>query len=209
MMSEPKPIASLSSGLLARKGQAKPAMRPQGFAGFGMAQAMPHDDLGWNDMGHDHAPQSFPTQQHASPHAATPQPISDNVVPMLPEDAEPPHVVRQMADLARSLTPAEPAKAAPVVEPLAENEIKVEAPVAVSAPVVAAIAKAPRAAAGSKPKAAFTLRLDSERHLKLRLVCAVRHRSAQAVVLAALDAFLDTQPGIGELTRAAAGEVKA
>ena len=30
-MSEAKPFASLSSGLLARKGTAKPAMRPQGF----------------------------------------------------------------------------------------------------------------------------------------------------------------------------------
>ena len=31
-MSIPKPLASLSSGLLARKGGARPAMRPQGFA---------------------------------------------------------------------------------------------------------------------------------------------------------------------------------
>jgi len=30
-MNEAKPFASLSSTLLARKGQAKPAMRPQGF----------------------------------------------------------------------------------------------------------------------------------------------------------------------------------
>jgi hypothetical protein len=55
MMGQPKPQASLTSGLLARKGQARPAMRPQGF-GFGnLAEAM--DDLGWNDMGgHDPAP---------------------------------------------------------------------------------------------------------------------------------------------------------
>ena len=45
--SEPKPFASLSSGLLARKGAARPAMRPQGFA-----QGAPGlEDLGWNDMG--------------------------------------------------------------------------------------------------------------------------------------------------------------
>jgi hypothetical protein len=50
-----------------------------------------------------------------------------------------------------------------------------------------------RAAPGSKGKAAFTLRLDPERHLQLRLVCAVQHRSAQQVVIAALDAFLSTQ----------------
>lgn len=41
-----KPLASLSSGLLARKGQAKPAMRPQLFN-----PAASIEDLGWNDMG--------------------------------------------------------------------------------------------------------------------------------------------------------------
>ena len=46
-MAETKPFASLSSGLLARKGAAKPAMRPQGFASFGSSL----EDLGWNDMG--------------------------------------------------------------------------------------------------------------------------------------------------------------
>ena len=51
MMSEPKPIASLSSGLLARKGQARPAMRPQGFTGGYASLASGMDDLGWNDMG--------------------------------------------------------------------------------------------------------------------------------------------------------------
>src|SRR3982751_6874750 len=46
-----KPLASLSSSLLARKGTARPAMRPQGFGGFGAPPGQ-HDDLGWNDMGH-------------------------------------------------------------------------------------------------------------------------------------------------------------
>ena len=45
--SEPKPFASLSSGLLARKGAARPAMRPQGFGQGGASL----EDLGWNDMG--------------------------------------------------------------------------------------------------------------------------------------------------------------
>src|SRR3954471_8066360 len=44
---EAKPFASLSSGLLARKGAARPAMRPQGFA----QGANGLEDLGWNDMG--------------------------------------------------------------------------------------------------------------------------------------------------------------
>ena len=48
MKSEPKAFASLSSGLLARKGSARPAMRPQGFGQGGSLE-----DLGWNDMGHE------------------------------------------------------------------------------------------------------------------------------------------------------------
>ncbi len=46
-MGEPKAFASLSSGLLARKGAARPAMRPQGFGQGGSGL----EDLGWNDMG--------------------------------------------------------------------------------------------------------------------------------------------------------------
>ncbi len=46
-MGEPKAFASLSSGLLARKGAARPAMRPQGFGQVGSGL----EDLGWNDMG--------------------------------------------------------------------------------------------------------------------------------------------------------------
>ena len=45
---EPKPFASLSSGLLARKGAARPAMKPQGFGQMGGGNL---EDLGWNDMG--------------------------------------------------------------------------------------------------------------------------------------------------------------
>src|SRR5947199_2995629 len=44
---EAKPFASLSSGLLARKGAARPAMRPQGFGQ--VVNGL--EDLGWNDMG--------------------------------------------------------------------------------------------------------------------------------------------------------------
>jgi hypothetical protein len=64
-----------------------------------------------------------------------------------------------------------------------------------SAPApVARRAPSPRAAPGSKGKAAFTLRLDPERHLKLRLACALNGRSAQLLVTDALDLFLDGMP---------------
>ena len=53
-MGEPKPLASLSAGLLARKGGARPAMRRQPLgSGPAPTNAVGYDDLGWNDMGYD------------------------------------------------------------------------------------------------------------------------------------------------------------
>lgn len=171
-MGEPKPLASLSSSLLARKGQAKPAMRPQGFAsfGFGSNGHHAHEDLGWNDMGHDRAP----------------APVTADIVSLVAVQpveipSEPPVVVRQQEELQREWAPVPPEFAE----------------------------RAKRAAPGSKGKAAFTLRLDPDRHLRLRLACAVAHKSAQALVVAALDAFLDTQPGVSDLARAAGSDAKA
>ena len=48
-----RPIASLTPRLLARKGGAKPAMRPQASALAISHEEFGHEDLGWNDMGHD------------------------------------------------------------------------------------------------------------------------------------------------------------
>ena len=48
-------------------------------------------------------------------------------------------------------------------------------------------------------KIAFTLRLDAERHLRLRLATAVSNRSAQKIVLDALDAYLVAHPELDEL----------
>lgn len=58
------------------------------------------------------------------------------------------------------------------------------------------VTRKPKLALG---KVAFTLRLDAERHLKLRLATAVTNRSAQKIVTDALDAFLDAHPEIEEL----------
>jgi hypothetical protein len=151
-----KPFASLSSGLLARKGQAKPAMRPQGFGHF----QGPNDDLGWNDMGYD-APRAAPPVQR-------------------------PAVLAQQEELAASFEP-EPLYAAP--EPLPDPE-----------PAPPPKVRAPKPAAESKDrKAAFTLRLDAERHLQLRLASAVSRRSSQQLVTAALDALLNDMPELQEL----------
>jgi hypothetical protein len=48
-------------------------------------------------------------------------------------------------------------------------------------------------------RAAFTLRVDAERHLKLRLACTIRNRSAQQLVTEALDKLLDEMPDLDTL----------
>ena len=47
----------------------------------------------------------------------------------------------------------------------------------------------------------FTLRLDNERHLKLRLASALCNRSAQQLVTEALDAFLESIAEVDDLAR--------
>ena len=84
-MSEPKTFASLGPTLLARKGGAKPAMRPQlapltGLGGAQAAQAVVQDledleDLGWNDMGHDDDEAPNPLHE-AQVFALTPAPAN-------------------------------------------------------------------------------------------------------------------------------------
>ena len=56
-----------------------------------------------------------------------------------------------------------------------------------------------QAKAGAKDKAAFTLRLDRERHLKLRLACALTGQSAQKMVTDALDRLLAEMTELDEL----------
>jgi hypothetical protein len=70
---------------------------------------------------------------------------------------------------------------------------------------VVALATRQRSAPGTKAKAAFTLRLDADRHLRLRLACAMSHRSAQQLVTEAVDVFLATLPEL----EAMAGHVPA
>src|SRR4029079_2575068 len=91
--------------------------------------------------------------------------------------------------------PEQPVAKAPVLE-------VVQAPVYVPAPVLRRSSK-PRAAPGSKAKAAFTLRLDPERHLKLRLACAVSSRSAQLLVTDALDQLLARMPELDAMAEKA------
>jgi len=196
---EPKTFASLSSGLLARKGAARPAMRPQGFGQIGATL----EDLGWNDMGFE-PPKPVLSAVRDEDHDAfgdeTESGVRHSLAGLTPF-ATPSPVHDQQAELAERFagydieageedeydSTAEPFDGADEIKPM------IAAPVARESlrPVRT---KAPRAAPGSKAKAAFTLRLDPARHLKLRLACAVTNRSAQMLVTDALDRLLKDMP---------------
>lgn len=60
-------------------------------------------------------------------------------------------------------------------------------------------AKAPAKAPAGR-RAAFTLRLDEERHLKLRLASTIRNCSSQALVTEALDRLLNDMAELESLT---------
>jgi hypothetical protein len=103
---------------------------------------------------------------------------------------------------AQALPPIEEREPLPEVVP--EEAVVVEEPttlVVVPAPRPVSVAAAARIARATKhkAKAAFTLRLDEERHLRLRLASAVSGKSAQVLVTAALDTFLKTLPEVEEL----------
>ncbi|HZF93633.1 MAG TPA: hypothetical protein VEZ20_02050 [Allosphingosinicella sp.] len=185
-MVEARSFASLSSGLLARKGAAKPAMRPQAFGHIGASL----DDLGWNDMGEAEA--AAQAAAHAS-HAAH------------SEEAAPEHVPSSIAALTPSPRPV--AEPAPVREQQraiadslgAEAEEVPAAPEAAAAPAPVVAMPRRRVPMAARDKAAFTLRLDPDRHFRLRLACAVSGRSAQQIVTGALDEILKTYPEIDAL----------
>lgn len=191
-MGEPKPLASLSAGLLARKGAARPAMRrqPLGSGPAPMAGVPGHDDLGWNDMGYDVDPErtteavrmvdlkpllAGSVLSHESM-ADTDQPAAQPVEDVAAEEiaAPVPEVVRQQESLLD--------RVAAVARQVEKRP----------APKAKATAKAPRA----RDKAAFTLRLDAERHLRLRLASAVTNRSAQIILTELLDDYLASLPEI-------------
>ena len=201
MPSEAKPFASLSSGLLARKGAARPAMKPQGFGQMGGGNL---EDLGWNDMGFE------PPKAAAAPRDATHDAFGEDVVEhprahptgLTPVDSP---VHSQQAELAGRLG-VEDEELDETAEPIAEDELPEPAAVAVIPAVAPAVRKREqivRSAPGSKAKAAFTLRLDPPRHLKLRLACAVNGRSAQQLVTDALDALLAGMPELDAMAQKA------
>nr|WP_294850220.1 hypothetical protein [uncultured Sphingomonas sp.] len=232
-MGEPKAFASLSSGLLARKGAARPAMKPQGFGQIGGSL----DDLGWNDMGFE-APKPALVPVRDEDHDAfgeeVHQPLRNplaGLTPASPVHSQQAEIADRFAnsdeegededgdyvdesaeiydpetDGALELTQAAPVEMdEPVIVAHAAEPARVAEPVKVtsSARTAPARSRRPRAAPGSKGKAAFTLRLDPERHLKLRLACAVDGRSAQQIVTDALDQLLGAMPELESMAERA------
>ena len=163
-MSESKPLASLTPKLLARKGGARPAMRPQLHQPQALALGeLDDDDLGFNDMGED----------LDLPHAAEVVAIKAGA---MTGQVGVPEVVRQQERIfARVASDMAPAPSKPR-----------------------------RSALASGRNAAFTLRLDAERHLKLRLACTLDNRSAQQIVTEALDRLIAELPEVAALAAEAA-----
>ena len=186
-MNEIRSYASLSGSLLARKGGAKPAMRPRPLSSPQML-----DDLGWDDMGEpleeapDHVPSSIA--------ALTPAPKAPVSVR---EEQAPVHVQQRVLAEHYAETAREEA-----------HNLSDAVVAALRAPSGKPKKAGPKAAAAGR-KAAFTLRLDAERHLRLRLASALTRRSSQQLVTAALDTFLETLPEVGALAQQVPGRVDA
>ena len=152
-MQIPKPAAALTSGLLARKGGARPAMRPS-ITTRAPSPVPPADDLGWNDMGDETA--------NSSPVAAQISRVQSSLSKDAEAGAE--TITAEVRQLFKPSTPVQ-------------------------------------ADQGSGRKSAFTLRIDAERHLRLRLLSAVSNESAQQLMIAALDALLTAHPDIEALAK--------
>lgn len=156
-------FASLCPTLLARKGGAKPAMRPQlGVIPANQADGL--EDLGWNDMGDDEAPvETSAAVIPLNPAAANNAGEMDNNAGHAGQFD---NLALRLAQPARKKVQAmfEEAEAKPA--PKRKNAMK------------------------RGKRAAFTLRLDAERHLKLRLASTIQGCSAQQLVTEALDMLL-------------------
>jgi hypothetical protein len=218
-MSDPG-FASLGPSLLARKGGAKPAMRPQvaplveNHANIAAEQL---EDLGWNDMGdHDSGMGAEVVPINAG---LDPEGFGDDASPVVrrqqrrleerlladavmtgPEDREPEYDDEDEASYGEDYADAddyapvytrdedeeyeEDGEAEGEVEPIARIHVQPQ-PVAVPA---APKLRVPAVQSGRR--AAFTLRLDADRHLKLRLAATMQGVSAQVLVTDALDRLL-------------------
>jgi len=186
-------FASLSSTLLARKGGAKPAMRPQStIAGpvDGAAAAANLEDLGWNDMGEENGVATIKPPKPADP--ANDYQFAEvvSIGPQSETDAESRNDVRESLDrIAQQLDTQQEEEPEEMYQPEPEPAFSPEPEPA----------PRPKPVMKSVRRAAFTLRLDQQRHLMLKLACTVKGCSAQQLVSDALDEVLAEMPEIASL----------
>ncbi|WP_086736843.1 hypothetical protein [Erythrobacter colymbi] len=212
-------FASLGPSLLARKGGAKPAMRPQVaplVADESEIREEHLEDLGWNDMGDsdgETGAEIVPIHADIDADAVTANPgpivrrqqrrLEERVLADAamtgPEDYDTEYGAYEDGEEeddydAASLLGDDDYEGedyeedAVIVSPLAPVA---KAPAAAPAPrVTATKTKARVPAVQSGRRAAFTLRLDADRHLKLRLAATMQGVSAQVLVTEALDRLL-------------------
>jgi len=170
-------FASLNPTLLARKGGAKPAMRPQLAPLPEEVADEALEDLGWNDMGQD------------DEGGADVVPITPDTTNQEALEAASPVVKRQQRKLEDRVL-ADAVMEGPEEKPEEATEDEIEPSPVLAKPRKSKAKKAAKKAAKTGRRAAFTLRLDTDRHLKLRLAATMQGKSAQAVVTEALDALL-------------------
>ena len=183
---DPRPAASLTGSLLARRGSARPAMRRPMLGGVQISflssasAEVNSDDLGWNDMGEE---------QVASPvsPAAIPVPIAPGRIENGAATAPVSPAKQQLLALAEQMT----------LRLNGAEKVKRGQPASL---------------VGVARKAAFTLRLDTKRHLRLRLLSAVSKRSAQQLLIEALDGMIaehDEVKALAEQIEAGARDLQA
>ncbi len=183
-MADIRPAASLTSSLLARRGDARPAMRRQAVTHLHMPLSA-HDDLGWNDIGDESEalPTGKPLTGLTPPDQAAYQAGFEEPEDYYEADEDQPHGgMSPLSPITRHL------------EAIAQRITDVARDTS-SKPMT--IRMSPQARPKRKPgtglfsrRAAFTLRLDEERHLRLRLLSAVTRRSSQQLLIEALDLLL-------------------
>lgn len=181
-------FASLGATLLARKGGAKPAMRPQWGELPETVADEQLEDLGWNDMGADEeAGKDVVADIAAIEQTATsapkakrkPQGKSADVVSINGTGKH--QAANEDCEAVEPLIKSKPAKkkSASKARKAEKKSVQTTSPISTNT-----------ATSNSPRRAAFTLRLDADRHLKLRLAATMQGVSAQALVTEALDSML-------------------
>jgi hypothetical protein len=170
-VSDQSMFAALSPKLLARKGGASPAMRPQfPRTDHDLQGQMRHfneqlEDLGWNDMGEG------PGEDREML-----EPVSSPVAEALTSELEGQASSGDAPNVQRS-------KLLTVVGESQDDQ-----------------RRSNQQGLGNGRRVSVSVRLDPDHHLRLRLACAIHNRSAQQIFSEALNNLLDEIPGLDDLT---------